>query len=90
MTDERGSQAVREAIGVFATAEQMQGAIDELMSSGFDRAEISLLASERAVEEKLGHRYRKVIELEDDSDVLFTAYVSTESVGDAIVRDPCC
>lgn len=75
--------AVREAVGVFESAELLQDAIDDLMSSGFDRAELSLLASESAVEEKLGHLYRKAGELEDDPDVPRAAYVSTESVGDA-------
>jgi hypothetical protein len=50
---------VREAVGVFESAEKFQEAIDELMSSGFDRAEISLLASESAVEQKLGHKYKR-------------------------------
>jgi hypothetical protein len=74
---------VREAVGVFADADALQAAIDDLMSSGFDRAEISLLASEEAVVAKLGHRYRRVEDLEDDAEVPRAAYVSVESVGDA-------
>lgn len=77
------ARALREAVGVFDTAETLQDAIDELLSSGFNRAELSLLASESAVEAKLGHKYRKSSELEDDVRVPRTAYVSTESVGDA-------
>jgi hypothetical protein len=72
-----------EAVGVFDTPEALQDAIDELLSAGFDRAELSLLASELAVEEKLGHKYEKAGELEDDPAVPRTAYVSTESIGDA-------
>jgi microcompartment protein CcmK/EutM len=78
---ERGK--VREVVGVFGSAETLQEAIDELMSSGFDRAEISLLASEEAVDEKLGHKYKKVTELEDDGNVPRTHYVSLESIGAA-------
>jgi VIT1/CCC1 family predicted Fe2+/Mn2+ transporter len=74
---------VREAVGVFSDEEALQGAIDDLMLSGFDRAELSLLASEEAVVERLGHRYRKVSELEDDTHVPSAAYVSTEERGDA-------
>lgn len=74
---------IREAVGVFHNSASLQEAIDELLSSGFDRAELSLLAGEHAVEEKLGHRYRKVGELEDDPRVPRTAYVSLESIGDA-------
>src|SRR5207244_8437858 len=61
----------------------LQDAIDELLSSGFDRAELSLLASEHAVEEKLGHRYEKVSALADDPTVPRAAYVSTEAIGGA-------
>lgn len=53
----------REAVGVFRSAEDLQLAIDELLTSGFDRAELSLLASEEAVEKELGHAYRKTTEL---------------------------
>lgn len=75
--------AVREAVGVFDSADALQAAIDELMGSGFDRAELSLLASEDAVKAKLGHLYRKASELEDDAVTPRAAYVSTEAVGDA-------
>jgi hypothetical protein len=75
--------AVREAVGVFDRPEDLQGAIDELLSSGFHRAELSLLAGERAVEEKLGHRYRRVHALADDPDVPRAAYVSAEAIGGA-------
>lgn len=82
VSDEQLSN-VREVVGVFADAETLQAAIDELMSSGFDRAEISLLADEKSVDEKLGHKYRKVTELEDDKATPRTHYVSLESLGAA-------
>lgn len=74
---------VREAVAVFRTEADLQGAIDDLMSSGFDRAEISLLASEHVVEEKLGRRYVKVAEAEDDPRIPRCCYVSPESVSAA-------
>ena len=74
---------VREAVGVFDSAEALEATIDELQSSGFDRAEISVLAGADTVEEKLGHRYNKVTDLEDDAEVPTTAFVSTEAIGDA-------
>jgi len=74
---------VREAVGVFHDAETLEDAIEELMVAGFDRAEISLLAGETAVVEKLGHRYRKVTELEDDPDVARAAYVEKDSLVEA-------
>jgi len=83
LSQQRNVETVREAVGVFDSTESLVAAIDELQSSGFDRAEISLLASEHAVQEKLGHMYEKVSDLEDDSSAPRTAYVSTESIGDA-------
>lgn len=79
----READAIREAVGYFGTADTLQEAIDELMSSGFDRAELNLLAAEHTVEQKLGHKYRKVTELEDDAAVPRCCYISTESIGDA-------
>lgn len=78
-----GTTTLREAVGVFHDPGALQEALDELLGSGFDRAEISLLASEHAIEAKLHHRYRKVAELEDDPQVPRAAYVSLESIGDA-------
>lgn len=77
------TKTVREAVAVFEDAETLQEAIDELLSSGFERADLSLLASEPTVVEKLGHKFEKVEELEDDATVPRSAYVSTESIGEA-------
>ncbi len=74
---------VRETVAAFKDVAELEAAIDELLESGFDRAEISLLASEKAVEEKLGHYYEKPVEIEDDPDAPRVAYVSKESIGAA-------
>ncbi len=76
-------RVIREVVGVFHDEARFLAAIDELLSNGFDRAELSLLAGEDSVIEKLGHGYRRVAELEDDARVPRAAYVSTESIGDA-------
>ena len=81
MEPDRNGQQVREVVGIFHGADDLQAAIDELLSSGFDRAELSLLAGEHAVEESLGHKYRRVEALADDQTVPRVAYVSTESLG---------
>lgn len=83
MSEGAGSGTAREAVAVFQDADTLQEAIDELLSSGFARADLSLLASEPTVVEKLGHKFKKVEELEDDTSVPRSAYVSTESIGDA-------
>jgi len=74
---------IREAVAAFTSAQDMEAAIDELLSSGFARAEISLLAASDTVREKLGHAFSSTRELEDDADVPTTAYVARESIGDA-------
>lgn len=83
MTSGQSEKTRTEAVGVFDDASTFQAAIDELLSSGFDRAEISLLANEHVIGEKLGHMYRKVEDAEDDTSVPRAAYVSTEAIGDA-------
>jgi hypothetical protein len=74
--------SVREAVPVFDTAETLQSAIDELLSSGFHRAELSLVPSEADVLSKLGHKYRKPRELEDNPIAPRAAYIWTEAIGD--------
>lgn len=83
MPSEQEVATIREAIGVFSRSDDLQDAIDELLSSGFNRADLSLLAGEQAVEEKLGHWYEKVGGLADDPTIPRTAYVSTQAIGDA-------
>ena len=74
---------IREAVGIFHSAADMEAAIEDLQEHGFNRAEISLLASQDTVRDKLGHHYTESSELEDDPAAPRTAFVSTESVGDA-------
>ncbi|AOL23779.1 hypothetical protein Ga0102493_112774 [Erythrobacter litoralis] len=83
MTSASNSTLIREAVAYFDSGEDLEAAIDELLRSGFNRAEISLLASDKAVTDHLGHKYHKVSELEDDPAVPRTFYVPTESIGGA-------
>lgn len=77
------TRTVREAVGVFHDRDAFLNAVDDLMSAGFDRAELSLLAGEEAVEQKLGHAYEKVKDLEDDPSVPRAAYVGDHSLAEA-------
>jgi hypothetical protein len=77
-TDE--ASTIREAVGVFHDRESFLRAVDELLSDGFDRADLSLLACERTVEGKLGHAYKKVQDLEDDAAVPRVAFVDDHSL----------
>jgi hypothetical protein len=73
---------VREAVGVFHRADDLQQAIDALLSAGFDRSALSLLASEAEVVAKLGHIYRRTADLAADPEAPRIAYVSPEAISD--------
>jgi hypothetical protein len=77
------SEILREAVGVFRNANDLQEAIDELLRSGFHRAELSLLAGEHAVNEELNGHYANAGTIADDSVASRAAYVSPEAIGDA-------
>jgi hypothetical protein len=64
MAEEGSPQTAREAVGVFHDASAFQDALDALTSAGFDRADLSLLASDKAIEDKLGTAYRRLGDLE--------------------------
>jgi hypothetical protein len=83
MAAQSNLESVCEVVGVFHKAEDLESAIDELLRSGFDRAELSLLASEAAVAEKFGGYYPPASDMADDPAVPRTAFVSTAAIGDA-------
>jgi hypothetical protein len=76
----QATATIREAVGVFHDRDSLGNAVEDLMSAGFDRSELSLLAGEQAVEQKLGHAYRRVQELEDDAAVPRAAFVGNHSL----------
>jgi hypothetical protein len=73
------SPVIKEVVGVFHDEAALMAAADQLMISGFDRADINLLAAHEAVERRLGHVYERVIEFEDKPAVAARAYAGTDS-----------
>ena len=73
------SYTEREAVGVFDTPAAMEAAVDELEISGFNRAAISVLASDATVRDRLGKLYGSVTEIEDDPRAPQAAFVSEAS-----------
>ena len=71
--------AIREAVGVFHDEKSLQSTVDALLIAGFDRSYLSLLAGQRSIEAKLGHRFEKISELEDDPEVPTQASIGTDS-----------
>jgi hypothetical protein len=77
-------ETVHEAVGVFNDADSLQAALDDLQMNGFMRQELSILADEKAVEEKLGHIYKRVEDIEDNPKAPRTIFVSNETIGEGI------
>lgn len=65
--DEKGRRGnVREAVGVFQSEKDIQEAIDDFESSGFNHASFSRPASPEKIEDALHHPIHDIQELEDD------------------------
>jgi hypothetical protein len=58
---------MREAVAIFDDAVSLEAAVAELRASGFAEEDLSILAGEEAIQEKLGHSYQEVQQAEDDS-----------------------
>ena len=72
-----------EAVALFHDAPTLQGAVDVLLTHGFDHCMLSVLANERIIAAKLGHSYVSTAELEDDPDVPRADHVPNETIGNA-------
>jgi len=68
----------REAVGLFHDAFALRSAADELLLHGFDRADLSVLASEHAITSKL-HKVYTAAELEDNPEAPTVAYFAGDS-----------
>jgi VIT1/CCC1 family predicted Fe2+/Mn2+ transporter len=79
-TQEQRTKQIREVVGVFDNLATLQSAIDELLTDGFDRSDISLLAEEKAVAPKSGSR--RAVELEDDERAPRLPYIESESLSE--------
>ena len=73
---------IREAVAVFQSEDALNHAVGDLLTHGFNRAEISLLASEDVVEAKMKNFYRRIPDLEDDTSVPRTVF-APGAIGDA-------
>lgn len=71
---------VREAAAVFRLRQQIDEAITALLGAGFDRADIDLMGSARAVREKLGGAYVAVEELADVPNVPRKSFIARDDV----------
>lgn len=75
--------SVREAVAVFTSEEKYQAAVDDLSLAGFAPHELSLMASDDAVRERLGHTHRTTADAAADPDTPRQGIISPEEIGDA-------
>jgi hypothetical protein len=80
---ESTAQTVHEAVGVFNDADSLQSALNDLQEHGFMRQELSILADVHVIEEKLGHIYKRVEDVEDDPKAPRTIFIPNETIGEA-------
>jgi hypothetical protein len=73
---------IPEVVGVFDTFEDLQQAFYDLRTIGIHHSDISLLADEKALQEKLGKAYWRSSELEDDPRAPRAHFVSEEAIGE--------
>ncbi|HET6157871.1 MAG TPA: hypothetical protein VFE34_05970 [Dongiaceae bacterium] len=74
-----GETQTREAVGLFHDENKLQDACDELLINGFNHADLSLLAADRTIETRLGSKFERVADLEDNPGVAFQAFVDSDS-----------
>lgn len=72
-----------EAVGVFPNKTALEAAINDLLVEGFNRRELSLLASEVAAGTELGLVRKPPVELADDPKARRTDYFCPEALGGA-------
>jgi len=70
---------VREAVGVFMTVDDLDKAVEDLLGEGFSEADVTLLANDAAVEQKLGRRLAATPDAVDDPDVPRRSWTAPEA-----------
>lgn len=76
-------EKIREAAGIFNNEVTLQETIDELTISGFERAEISVIGNESAMERAFKVKYKDPKELVDNPDTPRGVNVALEDEGAA-------
>ncbi len=79
--EQRGE--MREVVGVFKDLDNMQSAIDELLTDGFDQSMISVLAPQAVVREALGDQSLSAEKLGENPQAPHGAYIDPEARNEA-------
>lgn len=70
---------VREVVALFSDPHALEAAVQDLLTNGFDHGDLSILAREKVVREKLGHRLQDTVADADRGDLPRRAWVEPES-----------
>lgn len=70
---------VREAVGVFMNTDALDHAVQDLLTAGFEIPDITLLARDETVEQKLGRRLSDTRSAADDPNVPRRSWASPEA-----------
>jgi hypothetical protein len=73
---------IPEAVGVFSKFEDLQQAFYDLRMTGIHHSDISLLADEKVLKEKLGKAYWRSTNLAVDPHLPRAHFVSEEAIGE--------
>lgn len=76
----------REVVGVFHDVTSLEDAASTLMSNGFDRSGLTLIATEDVVRKELGSLVVRVEQLEDYSGTPRIPYVNRDDLPSGRVR----
>jgi Heat induced stress protein YflT domain len=75
----KATYTAREVVGVFPGPDVLQEAVDELLTAGFNRAAISVLATDQAAQERLHRLYGTTDAAADDPKAPHAPYVFGDS-----------
>ncbi len=75
------SKSIREVAGIFKDSNALQDAIDELSISGFERYELSVIGSEKAMKDKFSVAFKNPKSLIDNPKTPRGVNIATEEMG---------
>ena len=84
MSNKAETTGIREAVGVFMDADDLKRAGQALISAGFDRVALGLLARKETVESSLGDLYARANARAGHPDAPHTGLVRHEAVGSTV------
>lgn len=70
---------IREVVGLFCDPIQMEHGVQDVLTHGFEHGDLSILAGETTVREKLGHRLEDTKAFADDPETPRRGYIEPET-----------